>query len=114
MRRNQTGLTYYNSSKTYDGFTLFTPMNPSGFNGQVWLIDMQGEFVHGWTMAHPTGHHGVLLPNGNLLYAGKVPREDSPGYGGSSGELIEVDWDGSELWRYEDISCWFFQNVFCD
>ena len=28
--------------------------------------------------------------------------EQSPGFGGSSGELVEVDWSGTELWRYED------------
>ena len=102
MRGRLQGLTFNNPAKTYDGYTLFAPMNPSEPYGQVWLIDMQGEFVHRWKMAHTPGSHGVLLPNGNLLYAGRKATEMSPGFGGCGGELVEVDWDGNVLWKYEN------------
>jgi outer membrane protein assembly factor BamB len=101
-RKRAQGLTFYNPAKTYDGYTLFTPMHHPGQTGQVWLVDMQGEIIHCWKMAHAPGPYGLLLPNGNLLYAGKTPNDMSPGFGGSGGELVEVDWDGNVVWKYED------------
>lgn len=84
-------------SQVYKGFTLFAPMSGSG----VWLIDMMGQIVHHWEVEHKPAAHGVLLPNGNLLYAGK--RMDSPlQIGGSGGELLELDWNSNVIWKYED------------
>jgi outer membrane protein assembly factor BamB len=84
-------------SKAYQGYTLFAPLSGGG----VWLVDMQGRFVHHWEVDHLPAAHGVLLPNGNLLYAGKPP--DAPlEFGGIGGELLELDWDGNVLWKYED------------
>jgi hypothetical protein len=100
--RRLQGLTFNNPAKTYDGYTLFAPMHHPGPTGRVWLVDMQGEFVHCWEMAHAPGPYGLLLPNGNLLYAGRTLNEQSPGFGGSGGELVEVDWDANVVWKYED------------
>lgn len=100
--RRTVGLTFNNPAKTYAGYTLFTPMHYPGETGQAWLVNMQGEFVHCWNMDNAPGPYGVLLPSGNLLYAGKIPNDFSPGFGGSGGELIEVDWDSNVVWRYED------------
>ncbi|GAJ01593.1 unnamed protein product [marine sediment metagenome] len=87
----------YVPSKAYNGYTLFAAISGGG----VWLVDMQGRFVHHWETAHPPGHHGVLLPNGILLYAGTPP--DGPvEFGGRGGELLELDWDGNVIWKYED------------
>jgi len=63
---------------------------------------MEGNFVHHWDVAHDPGTHGVLLPNGNLLYAGEIPDNPLPEFGGGGGELLEIDWDGNVVWRYED------------
>jgi hypothetical protein len=88
---------YYVSSKAYNGYTLFAPLSGGG----AWLVDMQGRFVHHWELKLLPAAHAVLLPNGNLLYAGKPP--DAPlEFGGMGGELLELDWDGNVLWRYED------------
>jgi len=63
---------------------------------------MPGQVVHHWNVENEPGAHGVLLPNGNLLYAGK--RKDSPvHFGGLGGELLEVDWGGNIVWYYEDL-----------
>lgn len=89
----------YVPSKAYNGYTLFAPLVGSG----VWLIDMKGNFVHHWRLDHDPGAHGVLLPNGNLFYAGQLPRGPLPEFGaGGSGELLEIDWDGNVVWKYED------------
>ena len=58
------GLTYYNPTKTYHGYTLFAPPG----NYDTWLIDMEGRFVNHWKMPYMPGLHGVLLPSGNLLW----------------------------------------------
>ena len=49
MRRNSSGLTFYNAARTFDGYTLFTPMNPSVATGQVWLIDMLEDELSNWS-----------------------------------------------------------------
>jgi len=87
----------YVPSKAYNGYTLFAPLSGGG----VWLVDMQGRFVHHWEMNLMPAAHGVILPNGNLLYAGK-PTDAPLEFGGIGGELMEMDWDGNVLWRYED------------
>ncbi len=90
-------VSHYVPSKAYNGYTLFAPMSGGG----VWLVDMQGRFVHHWEATHPPGHDAVLLPNGILLYAGTPP--DGPlDFGGRGGELLELDWDGNVIWKYED------------
>jgi len=91
-------LRHYSPSKAYNGYTLFAPISGGG----VWLVDMHGQFVHHWKTTNPPGQYGVLLPNGNLLYAAKCT--DSPlDFGGSGGELLELDWDGNLLWQYKDL-----------
>ena len=92
------GITYYNTRKAYQGVTLLTPANGSG----SWLIDMMGEFVRYWDTGYKPAYHGELLPNGNLLYAGKV--EDGPlaDLEGTGGILLETDWEGKVVWRYQD------------
>lgn len=82
----------------YGGYTLFAPIGGK----DVWLIDMRGRTVHHWEMLYPPGLHGVLLPNGNLLYAGRVKDAPLADFEGAAGILLEVDWDGNLAWKYED------------
>lgn len=91
-------VTRNDSRKTCDGYTLFAPMGP----GYVWLIDMDGNFVHHWEMRHIPGEYGVLLPNGNLLFAGKVIPGPLNDIGGFGGVLLEADWDSNIVWKHED------------
>jgi len=93
------GLTHYERSRAYAGYTLFTP----GFGpGDVWLIDMQGRFVHQWRMPYPPGAFGRLLPTGNLIYLCRIPGGPLDDFGGSAAKLLEVDWDGNVVWEYDD------------
>lgn len=94
------GLTFYNRNKAHRGYTLFTPYASKNF----YLIDMHGRFVYSWDIEYEAAMHGYLLPNGNLLYAGQLEEGPFPlEFGGSSGVLIELDWEGNEVWRYEDL-----------
>ncbi len=106
MARNQFPfVTYYNPQKAYDGYTLFAPKGGS----EVWLIDMEGRFVHHWEMDLNPGEYGTLLPDGHLLYAGRL-RDRPLEFDGAGGKLVEVDWDGNIVWRYDDP---YMHHDFC-
>ena len=100
----RTGLTAHDPEQASPGYTLYAPM--SG-NGEVYLLDANGNVAHQWQMPYPPGLYGYLLPNGNLFYGGKV-RDD----GGwdifeamkrfKGGVMLEADWDGNILWEHRD------------
>lgn len=93
-------LTHYSPTKTYNGYTLFTPTSSK----TAWLIDMKGRFVHSWETRWEPGAHGYILPNGNLLYGGKDEKGPfASEFNGAGGVIAEYDWDGNEVWRYEDL-----------
>src|SRR5205823_4199485 len=57
-----------NDAKAFKGYTLFSPMN----NTKTYLIDNDGKVVNAWQCDCEPGETAVLLPNGNLLRAGRV------------------------------------------
>ena len=95
------GVTFYNPLKADDGYTLFAPL----YTKDVWLIDMEGRIINRWQMPYIPGQHAYLLPNGNLLWAGKVKTPAELGlpfdFGGIGGIIMEVDWDGNLVWQAE-------------
>lgn len=101
QRRLRTGLTAWDPSQTFDGFTLFTPL----WQRTAYLLDMNGETVHTWDF--PDEAPGVvtlyatILENGNLFVRlSKNPTQEQ--IEGEEGILAELDWDGNTLWRYAD------------
>lgn len=104
-----TGVLYYDKDKAFDGYTLFSPMVKSNM---TYLIDMEGNIVHQWKCQTPPGLYAELLPNGNLLRAGKADQKKQLaslgkkdqdkyiGIGGTGGLLQEYDWDGNVVWEY--------------
>jgi len=100
-RTAKKGVTFYNPLKADDGYTLFCCM----YAKDVWLIDMEGHIVNRWRVPYPPGLHGILLPNGNLLYAAQpkvaaeygFPRE----FSGIGGLFLELDWDSNIVWKAE-------------
>ena len=99
-------VTHDSPSKAYNGYTLFSPMGGAG----VWLIDMRGQFVHHWEIDLEPAGHGVLLPNGNLLFGGSLADPPVPSVGPMGGRLIELDWEGNRVWEYEDP---YMHHDFC-
>jgi sugar lactone lactonase YvrE len=97
-RRLTHDVTVYNPARAFNGYTLFAPT----FNSDAWLIDMQGRVVHHWAMETAPASHGKLLPNGNLMWQGKG-LGSMPEFVGSGSELVEVDWSGRKVWRYEEV-----------
>jgi len=100
IRRRGTGLRVLDPDRACPGYTLFTPLTGQG---DVYLIDLEGQVVHQWTLPYRPGGHGYLLPNGNLLYGGKGPEDQRffpvwSNYRG--GVLAEVDPQGTILWEH--------------
>ena len=100
----QHSVVVYNPSKAYDGYTLIDPF----MTGDLWLMDMKGNFVHRWVLPTMPRNHGMILPNGNLLYATSAPvRERNPNFPkvwGLGSGVLEVDWDSNLVWKYVDPS----------
>lgn len=94
-----TGVIKYAKGKTYEGYTLFTPIIN---NKTIYLIDMKGDVVHSWTTTRDVTSVFVarLLPNGNLLLYSQT--KDVPvKIGGASGLIEELDWNGKVVWSYK-------------
>lgn len=99
-RRSLQSLIEYKPEKTYNGFTLFSPMTmvPSS----TFLIDMQGRFVHRWKLPGWIRIHAELLPNGNLLFGLADPAQMNPELPFAGGGVVEMNWEGKIVWSYED------------
>lgn len=73
---------------------------PAG--GDVYLVDKQGTVVKDWKLDHEVAGHVELLPDGDLVYLGRaddLPEQLPPG---QAGILQRVNWEGDEVWTYED------------
>ncbi len=103
VKTAQKGVTIYNPTKFFRGYNLFYPYGTT----DAFLMDMEGRFVNWWRLSYPAGCHGILLPNGNYLYAGTAKTREELGYGwteefaGIGGILTEVNWDGNVVWQVE-------------
>lgn len=97
---------YYAPSRTYEGYTLFSPMGECG----AWLVDMNGRVVHHWETDYPPARYSVLLPNGNLLYSAMTADGPLREMDGIGGKLLELSWEGEVVWEYDDP---YMHHDFC-
>ena len=82
------------SSNVSDGYILFSPISSK----ETYLIDNCGQVVNKWSSEFVPGQTAYLLPNGDLLRAGRVAGFFS---GGGVGGKIEIfDWNGTLKWSY--------------
>ncbi|GGE24013.1 aryl-sulfate sulfotransferase [Psychroflexus planctonicus] len=91
--QNTVGTTFV-TSDVYDGFTLLN----IGTNS--YLINNCGEVMNEWNSVYPPGNAVYLLPNGNLLRAGRVESGSSISMGGAGGIIELFDWNGNLIWSY--------------
>ena len=92
------GVTHHEPERSFGGVTLYTTIGADTTR----LIDMDGNVVHQWTPPAPAKpFYGFLRDNGNLLVR---CYDDTEPYtqGGYGGTLLELDWDGNEVWRYRN------------
>ncbi|PKB79361.1 MAG: hypothetical protein BZY88_13715 [SAR202 cluster bacterium Io17-Chloro-G9] len=94
-----TGLTRYQSSSAYRGYTLL-----SAYGGyDAYLIDMDGNFVHHWH-----SDEGIidsfLLDNGNLLFRnrGSLLGDRVDPATRPVAHVRELSWDGSPVWEHRN------------
>src|SRR5581483_7785442 len=90
------GVTHHVPRRAYNGFTLFSTIGGDA----LYLVDMQGRVVHTWRPPVPP-FYGYLLDNGHLLASLQVAAPVVR-FGGYTGALVELDWDGAVLWRHDD------------
>ena len=93
------GLIYSSPQQCYRGYTLTT--NNRGFYAN--LLDMEGRICHRWHSPEGIGY-AYLLPYGNLLLRTNPPEEagGAEKIGGSSGAILELDWDSNVVWDYHN------------
>lgn len=60
------GLTHCDRGRATAGFTLFAPVNGDA----AYLLDIDGEVVHRWSLGLGGINFCELLPNGNTVYLG--------------------------------------------
>ena len=102
-----TGLIRYNKEKAFDGYMLFAP----SLSTTTYLTDMEGNIVHTWKSQYLPGLFAMLLPNGNLLRAGRPEVDKAPvKFGGTAGIIQEIDWDGKVVWEYKEFSPKYIQH----
>src|SRR5262249_12572333 len=88
----------YDPDRAFPGFTLFTPLPTT--NRTVYLIDMQGNVVHIWTMPYPPGQSGYLTERGTHFSNGQIPNASHVGQAPyKGGAALEMDWNGRVLWE---------------
>ena len=91
------------SEDAFDGYTLM-PVNPSM---NTYLLNNCGEVVHQWESDYRPGMMAYLLPDGDLMRAG---RTNNPIFsaGGTGGVIERFSWDGELEW-----SCWLSSDTMC-
>lgn len=91
------------SEQSFDGYTLM-PVNSSQ---STFLINNCGEVVHKWISAYRPGMMAYLMPNGDLVRAGRV---NNPvfGAGGRGGVMERFSWEGELEW-----SCLLSSDTMC-
>ena len=92
-------VTVYDKAKAYNGYTIFANHSTT----DLWMINMNGEIVHHWKMPNPLASGVMMLPNGNHLRINRTWEEPSGFLGSVGSQLVEVDWDGNVVWKYEDL-----------
>ena len=86
---------FTNSSESYNGYTLFAPMNDK----VTYLIDNCGEMINSWESDFLPGASAYLLENGNLLRTARIPSNFQAG--GVGGRLEIFNWEGDIIWGYD-------------
>ena len=97
MRFSRFGVTEHKRELSYPGATLFSPL----LQNSTYLIGMNGEILHQWSLESYPGNYAHLLPNGNLLAAINTPGGPSS-FNAKGGKIQEISWDGAVVWEYQD------------
>jgi hypothetical protein len=94
------GLIYCAPQHCYRGYTLVAQARGGHYAN---LIDMEGHICHRWHSPEGIGY-AYLLPDGHLLLRTHPPKEagGAEAMGGSSGAILELDWESNVVWAYRN------------
>ena len=100
------GLFLNNTSKVYNGYTLFAPKQYTS----TYLINNDGKIMHQWSASkYPPGQSVYLLENGNLLRSCMTQGQLSSG-GGEGGRVEEYDWNDNLVWQLDFSTATYMQH----
>lgn len=109
-----TGVTAFEPDRSYNGYTLLSSFgaheNPPGsgiYHGAI-LVDMDGSLVNEWEMV---GFPAKMLLNGHVL-GYHAARDDGTGHQ-EYDRLVELDWHGNEIWRWDQWDVDAYGNPIC-
>ncbi|MCX6136581.1 MAG: aryl-sulfate sulfotransferase [Ignavibacteriales bacterium] len=91
------GLLLNDSTKTYPGYTLFTPLKST----KTFLIDMNGMLVRSWTSPYYPGQAVMLLKDGSILRAAMIQQGNPFQQGGVGGRNEKYNWNGTLTWSFD-------------
>jgi len=97
---NTVGLITYDSSASYNGYTLFSPI-PSD---SVFLIDNRGYLINVWATPYRPAQSVMLLPDGSILRPAIIQQGDLFSAGGAGGRVEKYDWNGNLTWSFNYYS----------
>jgi hypothetical protein len=87
-----TGTTIYDPERTWNGYTVLTPLGPHG----AVVIDMNGNVVKQWPdFVGSSGGPNRVLPGGVVVGAGPARPQHQ-----ETLELVQRDFDGNVTWRF--------------
>ena len=81
------------TEEAYDGYTLFSSYK------NTFLINNCGQVINQWSSDYLPGHSVYILPNGNLIRAGRKDTRTIT-FGGVGGIVEMFDWDGNLVWEF--------------
>lgn len=91
IAQEQTVGLFFNDSRSFNGYTLFSP----GPGTVTYLIDNCGRQVNSWVSSHRPNNSAYLLENGNLLRTCQTVPSQKLG-----GKLEIFNWEGQIIWSY--------------
>nr|WP_321247916.1 aryl-sulfate sulfotransferase [uncultured Psychroserpens sp.] len=95
LTKAQTVGTTFINQNVFEAYTLITA------NTKSFLINNCGEVINEWNSTYLPGNAVYLLPNGNLLRAGRLEDGSSDIVFGGQGGIVELfDWDDNLIWSY--------------
>lgn len=97
---NTVGLILNDSAKSFNGYTLFSPIPSTN----TYLIDNKGYLIHEWTSQYRPAQSVMLLPDGNLLRPAIIQSGNIFLAGGAGGRVEKYDWNGNLIWSFDYYS----------
>jgi uncharacterized protein (UPF0248 family) len=98
LKRRGVGLRACEPERASLGVTLFAPHFVQ--NKNVYLVDLQGQVVHTWSLPYAPGLSGYLTERGTLFYNRRTSEESFLSrFPFKGGVVLEADWNGKVLWE---------------